>query len=129
MSVLAPSQMFRFVPDRDPSVFKLPLELFHEILSYFNDHQGFIRRVSLSPPSMRKGDVERSSVVRRLTMTCRALRNALLPDLWKNVEGCIVYTYPNEGYTYGLYAQCEYLLSNPIAASYVQWVSPRFARE
>lgn len=57
-------------------------------------------------------------------MTCWALRNALLPVLWKNAEGCVVSSRPHGSYTYGLYAQCEYLLSNPTVATYVQCVGP-----
>ena len=57
-------------------------------------------------------------------MTCWALRNTLLPVLWKNTEGCVVKPPfgSKAGRTYGLYAHCVYLLSNPMIAAYVQWV-------
>ena len=55
-------------------------------------------------------------------MTCWAMRNILLPVLWKDVEGCAV-PYPSGlNYTYGLYDQCVYLLSNPTIATHVQYV-------
>ena len=67
--------------------------------------------------------VERSTVTRKLTMTCWALRNTLLPVLWKNTEGCVVRSpSATTGKTYGLYAQCTYLLSNQMIASHVEWV-------
>ena len=74
---------------------------------------------------LRTQHVERSTVIRKLTMTCWALRNALLPVLWKDTEGCVIHPpsgYGRVGRTYGLYAQCIYLLSNPTIAAYVQWV-------
>lgn len=55
-------------------------------------------------------------------MICWALRDVLLPVLWKDVEGCVVPNYPSDERTYGLYAQCEYLLANPAVAAYVQCV-------
>jgi len=68
--------------------------------------------------------VERSTVIRKLTMTCWALRDALLPVLWRNIEGCVV-THGSDGRgmprkSYGLYAQCVYLLSNPAIAAHVR---------
>ena len=72
---------------------------------------------------MRTRHVERSTVIRKLTMTCWTLRNTLLPVLWKNTEGCIVRPpsgMRETGMTYGLYAQCTYLLSDPTIAAYVQ---------
>ena len=74
---------------------------------------------------MRTHHVERSTAIRKLTMTCWALRNALLPLLWKETEGCVVeppYNVYETKKTYGLYDQCTYLLSNPTIAAYVQWV-------
>ena len=72
--------------------------------------------------------VERSTVIRKLTMTCWVFRDTLLPILWRNTEGCVVHR-PHEvpiagasDKTYGLYPQCLYLLSNPMIAAYVQWV-------
>jgi len=59
-------------------------------------------------------------------MTCWVLRNALLPVLWMNTEGCegcVVESSSNGGETRktsGLYPQCVYLLSNPTVAAYVQ---------
>lgn len=66
--------------------------------------------------------VERTTIIRKLTMTCWSLRNTLLPVLWRDTEGCIVSSSPRNGHTYGLYAQCEYLLSNPTIAAHVQCV-------
>jgi hypothetical protein len=119
-------QGFRFVIlDLGLIVLKLPLELFFEIFSYLNDHRDFIQGIphTTGPErTMEKKDVERSTVIRNLTMTCQSLRSVLLPVLWKDVEGCMVFAYPDEGHTYGLFAQCGYLLSNPIVAAYVQCV-------
>ena len=69
-------------------------------------------------------NVERSTAIRKLTMTCWTMRYALLPILWRDVEACLVPS-PN-GHTYGLYEQCAYLLSNPTIATYVQCVRPFF---
>ena len=72
---------------------------------------------------MRVGDVERSTVIRKLTMTCWTLRDVLLPILWRHVEGCVVESTSKRGRTrktYGLYPQCVCLLSDPKIAAYVQ---------
>ena len=119
---------FRLTSDRSLIVFRLPAELLFEILSYFDDHLHYIRDICgngrKSRLTMVEKDVERSTVIRKLTMTCRALRDTLLPVLWKNTEGCVVRPSPDDytGGTYGLYAQCVYLASNPTIAAYVQWV-------
>ena len=111
------------------TVFRLPAELLFEIFSYFNDHLDYIRDFcgdgGRHGTTMWKEHVERLTVIRKLTMTCRALRDALLPVLWKNTEGCVVRPSPPGNYTgvtYGLYAQCIYLASNPTVAAYVRWV-------
>lgn len=70
---------------------------------------------------MSSENVERSTAIRKLTMTCWTMRHALLPVLWRDVEGCRV-TSPNGRDTYGLYDQCAYLSSNPTIAAYVQCV-------
>ncbi|KAF9645681.1 hypothetical protein BDM02DRAFT_3189524 [Thelephora ganbajun] len=111
-------------------IFKLPIELLFEIFSHLNDHRRYIRDTCTNGEQygevMRTKHVERSTVIRKLTMTCWPLRNVLLPVLWKNTEGCIVKP-PSDGgpagKTYGLYAQCAYLLSNPAIAVYVQALS------
>ena len=111
--------------DSDLTVFKLPFELLLEIFSYFNDYRDFIQetgRTGSFSLAIQKENVERSTAIRRLTMTCWTLRNALLPVLWKDAEACVVPFYPREDFTYGLYAQCEYLLSNPTVAAHVQSV-------
>ena len=74
------------------TVFKLPLELFFEILSYFVDHQRFIRenyRGRQLYMGIERKHAERLIVIRKLTMTCWPLRSLLLPLLWTDVEGCI----------------------------------------
>lgn len=71
---------------------------------------------------MEKEHVERSTAIRKLTMTCWAMRDTLLPVLWKDVEGCVVPSRPRGSFTYGLYDQCVYLLSNPTIAAHVQYV-------
>ena len=112
--------------DADRTVFKLPAELLLELLSYFDDHGRAIRENCggglLVQTPLSRAQVERSTVIRRLTMTCWVLRNALLPELWRNVEGCMVFSYPRPGHTYGLYNQCVYLLANPAIAAYVRCV-------
>ena len=123
----------RPAPDLGRTVFKFPVELFLEIFSYFHDHRRYIcdttGNTGLFDMIMRTQHVERSTVIRKLTMTCWALRNTLLPVLWKNTEGCVVkqprgvnppFSMNEIGTTYGLYAQCIYLLSNPTIAAYVQ---------
>lgn len=97
-----------------------------EIFSYLNDHREFIQwgdPGGFHEQVMEREHVERSTAIRNFTMACRLLRDVLLPVLWNDVEGCTVIDYPRDGYTNGLYAQCEYLLSNPIVAAYVQCVS------
>jgi hypothetical protein len=119
-------------PDLDLIVFKLPFELLFEIFSHLNDHRDFFKgnpHVGMFLRRMEKGHVERSTVIRNLTMTCRPLREVLLPVLWKDVEGCTVSSYVFKNSTYGLYAQCEYLISNPMVASYVQFVSLPFCQK
>jgi len=111
-------------------VFRFPLELFLEILSYFTDHRRYIRenfngRV-LSVYIERK-HAERSIVIRRLTMTCWPLRTLFLPLLWADAEGCVSHIRYNHrdrtgGLGFGLYAQCVYLSLNPMIAAYVQSV-------
>jgi len=122
---------FQPASDMGCTVFKLPVELFPEVFSHLYDHRQYIRD-SLDDTGgiiygvgMKAQHVERSTVIRNLTMTCWVLRNALLPALWKHTEGCVVESSPNDGgdeprKTYGLYAQCIYLLSNPTIAAYVQ---------
>ena len=126
--IQVPVPPFRPVSHLRRAVFKLPIELFFEILSHFDDHRPFIHNTlcdSWWGMAMTTECVEQSTVIRRLTMTCWTLRNILLPALWKNVEGCVVHP-PSAnieaGKTYGLYPQCIYLLSNPTIASYVRWV-------
>ena len=112
------------------TVFKLPLELFFEILSYSIDHQRFIRenyRGRQLYMGIERKHAERLIVIRKLTMTCWPLRSLLLPLLWTDVEGCISHTrYNCETGTGGpgssLYAQCNYLFLNPAIAAYVQSV-------
>ena len=72
---------------------------------------------------MKTYNVERSTVIRKLTMTCWVLRDILLPVLWKDTEGCVVKPPTHNSpirETYGLYAQCVYLLSNPAIAACVR---------
>ena len=128
VSIYVPVLFFRPASDLDRTVFKLPVEIFFEIFSHLNDHRRFIRDTHGSGwygVVASTQDVERSTVIRKLTMTCWALRNTLLPILWKNTEGCVVGP-PSDGgktgVTYGLYAHCVHLLSNPTIATYVQWV-------
>ena len=112
------------VPDLHLIVLKFPLELFLEIFSYLNDHRDFIKgtyHVGFTAQRMERKDVERSTVIRNLTMTCWPLRNVLLPVLWKDAEGCALLP-AGRKFAYGLYAQCEYLLSNPAVAVHVQCV-------
>ena len=107
------------------TVFEFPAELLLEIFSYFGDHRQFLRETCGNvwhSVDLGQKQVERSTIIRNLTMTCRALRNSLLPLLWKDTEGCAVYSYSHDDYTYGLYAQCVYLLSNPTIAAHVQYV-------
>lgn len=112
-------------------VFKFPFEVFLETFSHLNDHRDYIQgvRPGFCERAMEKEHVERSTAIRNLTMTCRPLRGILLPVLWKDTEGCRVSAYPHKGYTYGLYSQCEYLLSNPVVAAYVQCVSSPLSHE
>jgi len=109
--------------DLDRTVTKLPAEILLEIFSYFGDHHRFIRDTCSGRPilviPMEREHVERSTVIRKLTMTSRAMRQALLPFLWKDAEGCIV-ALPRYGNSYDLYRQCLYLLSNPIIAAHVE---------
>ena len=65
-------------------------------------------------------------------MTCWHLRNTLFPLLWKHVEGCdlsdrhIAKTPLEQDKMVllenSLYAQCTYLILNPIIGAYVQYV-------
>ncbi|KAF9782926.1 hypothetical protein BJ322DRAFT_182478 [Thelephora terrestris] len=106
----------------------LPLELILEILSYFTDHRSFIRENYNGRGMyalMGKEHAERSIIIRRLTMTCRPLRNRLLPLLWADTEGCVSHT--SYDYTTGtgggglrLYAQCIYLSKHRAIAAHVR---------
>ena len=125
-----------FMTDLDLVVFKLPIELLLEIFSYLSNHRRFIKGIGYHGPaysgstSMGKEEVEQSTAIRRLTMTCRALQTALLPILWKDVEGCEIWVPDSRGKsTYGLYAQCKYLLSHPTIATHVQCVELYFHAE
>ena len=127
VSIRAPTLFFRFASDLDHTVFKLPVELLFEIFSHFDHHRRYIRDSEniFYAAVMRTEHVEQSTVIRKLTMTCWALRDALLPVLWKNTEGCVVEPPSGSDHTrktYGLYDQCIYLLSNPTSAAYVQYV-------
>jgi len=126
-----PENTFRVVDFCCFTVFKLPLELFLEILSYFSDHRQFIRENFYGRElgaEIKKEHAERLTVIRRLTMTCWPLRNLLLPFLWAHSEGCISPTYRHYTETrtrslgHNLYVQCVYLISNPAIAAYVQSV-------
>ena len=111
------------------AVFKLPVELFFEIFSHLYDHRRRIRDTAASisgePWSvMEPQHVERSTIIRKLTMTCWALRDTLLPILWRITEGCVVSSASGGGgeprKSYGLYTQCVYLLLNPTIAAHVR---------
>jgi hypothetical protein len=112
------------------AVFRLPLELFLEIFSYFVDHRRFIRenyRGRNLYVNIERKHAERSIVIRRLTMTCWPLRNLLLPFLWADAEGCISHTWydyktRSGGSGSNLYAECVYLSLNPTIATYVRSV-------
>ena len=129
MGIRVPTLLPRHASDLGRTVFKLPGELLLEIFSYFYGHRRYIRdtlRYNYGlpvMPKMRTWHVERLTVIRKLTMTCWALRETLLPVLWMNTEGCVIES-PSDGdetrTTYGLYPQCVYLLSNPTVAAYVQ---------
>ena len=118
------------------TVFKLPLEIFLKIFSYFADHRRFIRENYYGKKltvHMERKHAERSVVIRRLTMTCWPLRNGLLPLLWTDVEGCISHISHDREVkrgTYGSspYAQCVYLASNQAIAACVQCVRSRLFR-
>ena len=74
---------------------------------------------------MKKKHAERSIVMRRLAMTCRPLRNLLLPFLWADAEGCVShsrYDYMTRrgGLGWDLYAQCTYLALCPAIAAHVR---------
>jgi len=114
------------------TVFGLPSELILEILSHFGDPHRTIRRERSGQGSgvLVLEHVERLTVIRKLTMTCWHLRNMLLPLLWEYVEGCNLlsrrpfrhhYAAPDQMVPLnGLYAQCLYLIRNPIIGAYVQ---------
>lgn len=126
VGVRIPIPSVRPASHSDCIVFKLPAELLFEIFSHFGDHRQTIRNTcgkSWSGLGMIPQSVERSTVIRKLTMTCWALRNTLLPILWRNTEGCAVLQ-PSASNrarkVCGLYPQCIYLLSNPTVASYVR---------
>jgi hypothetical protein len=112
------------------TVFRLPLELLLEILSYFADHRRFIRENLYGrelPMQIERKHAERSIVIRGLTMTCWLMRNLFLPILWTDAEAFIPYIrYDHRTGTGGLgsslRAQCDYLSLNPEIASYVQSV-------
>lgn len=122
------SSLVSFTTDLCWIVFKLPLELFLEIFSYLSDHRRFIHEHYYGRDMhayIKRENVERSILIRRLTMTCWPLRNLFLPLLWTDPEGCISHIpYNHETKSGGegshLYAQCVYLLSNPAIAANVQ---------
>ena len=111
-------------------VFGLPPELIVGIFSHFGDPRHNIRREKSCRGSriLVLEDVERLTVIRKLTMTCWHLRNMLFPLLWEYVEGCNLFgPRPSHrrhaGMVFlqnGLYAQCSYLIRNPTICAYVQ---------
>ena len=129
VGIRSPNPLF-WPTDLCCAVFRLPLELFLEILSYFSDHRRFIRENFYGRELfvyMERKHAERSIVIRRLTMTCWPLRNLFLPLLWVDAEGCISHTpyhYKTKsgGVGSSLYAQCVYLFMNPAIAAFVQSV-------
>ena len=130
MGIRALVLFFQPASDLGCTVFKLPVELFPEIFSHLDDHRRFIRATVgdtggiVHGVGMKTHHAERSTAIRKLTMTCWPLRNTLIPTLWRNTEGCVVESVPNDDgqarKSYGLYAQCTYLLSNPTIAAYVR---------
>ena len=110
--------------DTARTVFRIPAELFVEILAYFGDpHRNILLAKGYYETTLplRLEDIERLTVMRKLTMTCWHLRNVLFPFLWEHVEGCNVL---RRGCTIGngLYAQCAYLILNPTIGPYVRCV-------
>ena len=108
------------------AVFQLPSELVAEILSHFGDPH---RNVLFSRGQCNEAfveDVERLTVLRKLTMTCWRLRNALFPLLWEYVEGCNIYESDTDPprLKNGLYSQSAYIVRNPTVGAYVQYVHP-----
>ena len=124
--------LFSSVVDRGCAVSGLPLEVFLEIFSYLSDHRRFIRanlngRRMCKFKFIGKEHAEGSIVIRRLTMTCRQLRNLLIPLLWTDVEACIQHACYNPDTGSGsvssnLYAKCRYLSLNEGIAAHVRFV-------
>ena len=119
----------RFPSDTTRTVFRLPVELIVEIITYFEDpHHNILsaKTVRGARRPLDPEDVERLTVIRKLTMTCWHLRNKLFPFLWECVEGCDVVRYrpAHRRCTVGngLYSQCAYLILNPTIGAYVQCV-------
>lgn len=119
--------------DTTSAVFRLPVEVILDILAHFEDTHRKIcpagRILSLDLPNLYPEHVERSTVMRRLTMTCWHLRNVLFPLLWKYMEGRTRFSSHRAPFKWsrrsphnGLYAQCSYLLLNPTVGFYVQCV-------
>jgi len=113
------------------AVFRLPAELIVEILSNFGDpHCNILReRSDRGSGILVVEHMERLTVIRKLTMTCWDLRNALFPLLWQYVEGCNVYlrSDPMAPSRNGLYDQCSYLAHNPTVGAHVQYVYSRIS--
>ena len=104
------------------AVFRLPPELVTEILSYFGDpHRNILSSLRECPQACVE-DVERLTALRKLTMTCWRLRNALFPLLWEYVEGCNLYNRVTHrpAFKNGLYSQSAYIVRNPAVGAYVQ---------
>lgn len=119
---------FGFPPpfDLTRAVFRLPAELILEILAQFEDpHRNILFVKGERYARLKLDQVERLTVIRKLTMTCWHMRNKLLPVLWKYVEAC---NFPSlrrslgPPLSNGLYAQCSYLLLNPTVGAYVECV-------
>ena len=118
---------------RRTAVFRLPAELIIDILSHYEDPRRNILREKSSRGSgvLLAEHVERSTAIRKLTMTCWHLRNMLFPLLWEHLEGCTLFNhiphYDNhwvkrDTLNNGLHAQCSYLIRNPTICPYVEYV-------
>ena len=81
-------------PNTGSTLFKLPLELIMDILSYFDCLPIFTNKLNLSlfgiDPRVSRRYLERTDVLRALSQTCRSWRNLFFPLLWERLEPCSV---------------------------------------
>ena len=125
-------------PNTGSTLFKLPLELIMEILSYFNCLPIITNKLNLSlfgiNPKVSRRYLERTDALRALSQTCRSWRNLFLPLLWERLESCCSVMDIDSGNRFesnmnSLIRKSALVCENPEIASHVRCVQVRILWE